>query len=235
MRTSFKIESLGVLILLFCLIIYTGCNKSENAPSNTGKQGTPFVEDVAPLALYYPLTAERLNNILNGNESLGLLYIYYCARTKPNPDSLADVLVLGLDTGVYLEDNSYTQLSSYRGKLVQIISSADPQEEYSFESDFTLNDIQAIFDYMIQNSDYFFNAEEYNGEQSWSDEYICIGGEVSVKNYCFCMSIDTPGNPGTYPIPAWAISKCVDEYPEPYHPLYGLFQLLENDFISQFE
>ena len=225
----------SVSIIMICLTTTMSCGKKEDEPSNTEKQRKSYDYINASMAQYYPLTADRLNNILNGNESCGIIVLHYSAWTQPYPNSEQDLLQLHLDAGTYLSENTYTQLSVYRGGLVKEIRSVNPPG-YSFhEKNFTPAEAQVIYDYMIAHSDYFFNAEEYDGEESWRGKNLCVGGPANNGNYCFCMSIQSPGNPGTYPIPAWAISKCVDEYPEQGTPLYGLFQILENDFIDEFE
>jgi hypothetical protein len=205
-----------VILALGCLMVF-GCQKSAEK-SNSDK--TDLSMEIHFIQEYYtPLDLATFNAILNDTQNISGIGIYY---SKPWA-----ILSIPVNNGSL--DNLFSEINSYQGELLQ--TSGTPLQSDAYSHDFSASEIQDIFDYLLQNSDYFFNGEEYEGIYPPPIEAITIFEPVCSGEYAFSLHIGFPNQM----VESWTIHKCIDEYPYPDHPLYVLFEMLENDFIPQFE
>ncbi|MFH1515592.1 MAG: hypothetical protein ABIG42_09055, partial [bacterium] len=183
---------------------------------------------------YTPLTHAKFQDIRNNVDLFTAVNISY--KKSVNPDQNGHNQFLSrfyLDAGDNFSSGYYNDISEYEGTLVYRDRTVPIEEEKLHV--FSKDDVDAIFDYLAINQEYFFDGAEYEGLDI---PYLSDGINICNENYTFTFSFSDPyfleeAFQEQY-FPAWAISKCVDEvYPD--SPLYGLFQILENDFISQFE
>jgi len=217
-KLAYHIFQFLVVITLGCLILL-GCQKSTEKSSS---DKTNLSNEIHFIQEYYsPLDVTTFNEILNDTQNFCGILIYY---SKPwaslsIPDNNGSL------------DNLFSDINSYQGELLQ--TSGTPLQSNAYAHNFTASEVQDIYDYLLQNSDYFFNGEEYEGIYPPPIEAITIFNPVCSDEYkyAFILHISQPNQM----VESWTIHKCVDEYPYPDHPLYDLFEMLENDFIPQFE
>ncbi|MBU1023391.1 hypothetical protein KKB99_03790 [bacterium] len=230
MKKILYVSSLNVLLLVcLCLLLNAlgGCNnlfknadlKIASMTKNTNKSQLVVVDNQ-----YYPLNVELLNDIRNGNFTFSDLYLGYSTFTP-----VSNQQIFNIGYGNFSGNFNFLDITEFDSGLYQ--SFHNPTVGY-LKHVFTHNEVDSILAFISspENSGYFFNAEEYNGlDIPYLNASICPND----RNFNFSLIFFKPE---TYPNQeCWAIFKCVDEYPSPEHPLYDLFQMLENDFISQFE
>lgn len=209
-------SSFLILIVVLCAISCNTVKKKVNVKSNLSAKG----DTISPQILYSPLTFDKFNDVMNGIDSLTSIHF---GHSNYQDDILHLDIVAGLHFPSLFED-----YLDYHGVIRQTIRS--PREFRYYEREFTPNEVEAVYDYLIDNSAYFFNNEEFDGIYpppipSIGGTYVFCSGK-----YDFSLEISDPDEP----FEVWAIAKCVDEYPAPDHPLYALFEMLEDDFIDQF-
>jgi hypothetical protein len=178
---------------------------------------------------YSPLTYENFSAIHNNNDEFKAFVISYMSKSNFDLNGVAkdrDSLLIQ-----YIKTKNPDHLNgevTYKGDLETINESMNTMNELFLKREFTPQEVEAIYKYIMDedNRDFFFDGSEYKGQ----DPYISPLAFICDGNYRFSLSIQNPNDRQS----SWAIHKCVDEYPAPDHPLYGLFQILENDFISKF-
>ena len=204
-----------VLTLGCCMLL--GCQKK--AERIDLKESSITSEITVALNYYSPLDASRFSAIINDTQHFGSIFIYY-----RNPSA---TLKLSLDTSNL--DNRFSDIELFQGELFQ--TGGIPPQSNVFSHDFSALEVQEIFDHISENSAYFFNGEEYEGLYPPPIETDSIYEPVCSDEYIFTLQILEPNQFDD----SWTIHKCLDEYPDVGHPLYNLFEMLEVDFISQFE
>lgn len=206
-----------ILILAIGIFIISGCQKNIERINLKNSS----VENVIKFTLEYhsPLDAARFSAIINDTQHISGIGISY---RKP-------WALFQCSYGEYKGNFLLSTINDYQGELLQ--TSGTPLQTTADTLDFSASEVQDIFDYLSQNSDYFFNGEEYEGIYPPPVEVYSSWTPLCSEQYIFCLQIGEPNEFDT----SWTINKCVDEYPSPDSPLYGLFELLEDDFISQFE
>ena len=184
--------------------------------------------------LFSPLTQQKVNDIRNaGSNFTDFEIFYYKAYNFDESGQPLEIQKVHFRSGDSFKVTTFNDISVFEGDLSHYDRSLPLMTEKT--ASFSKAEIETILNYLNANASYFFNHDEYNGQPEYlaSFDLMCRG------NYEFALEI---GDPIYFDqswhdpyFPAWAISKCVDEYPAPEHPLYGLFQILENDFIDEFE
>jgi hypothetical protein len=231
-----------ISILLLCSTLVSSCRSYESSKKETnatqhskahGKSGSlnstaDRSADVKSefYAEYTPLTLGKLQAIRSGTDEFHSIEITYSGLFGQQEQKRGS-LILNTEQPWVIKD--YTMVDVFDGLFIQR-NDDNIWEPVRFKGTFTKSDVNAIINYIENNSVYFFNHEEFNGETTILSETegLCSG------IYSFSITIIKPDViPGALYDYAWFIDKCVGEYPTPDHPLYGLFQMLENDFISQ--
>jgi hypothetical protein len=176
---------------------------------------------------YYPLTESILNEIRNGNQNHSLFNLEYETSTNE-----MDRLSFGFGYGNLRGDYSFPSTSEFEGGLYRLIDVEGSLSEKTDKKSFTFKEVSNLLDYISsnENKSYFFSGEEYDGKDI---PYQSALSYPDVKKYNLSIMFYKPKTDQNNE--CWAIFKCVDEYPAQGTPLYGLFQMLENDFITQFE
>jgi hypothetical protein len=234
------------ILLFIVLIILPSCrNNDEQNNSGSKQKNTKTITASSERAdggdempeyssLFTPLTEQKFQDVRDADDQFTDIYIVWDRRLNPDSRGIPQLICrLYLYAGNMLNLNSYDLVDNYEGNYITDDDTIPLTNEINHI--FTKLEIDSIFDYLELNADYFFNNAEYNGAATHlsSGEMMCNG------NYTFTLMIGDPlflnNSWQEQYYPSWAISKCIDEYPAPEHPLYGLFQILENDFIDEFE
>jgi len=216
--TKTNIYRIWQFILVFALGIFimTGCQK--NIERINLKKLSIANEIHFTLEYHSPLDAQRFNAVINDTQHFSDIGIWY---SKP-------WALFRCGAGKYMGNLTLSEINDYQGELLQ--TSGTPLQSTADTHDFSAMEVQDIFNYLSQNSDYFFYGEEYEGIYPPAVEAYSSWTPLCSDQYIFSLQISEPNQSDHL----WTINKCVDEvYPD--HPLYGLFELLEDDFISQFE
>lgn len=196
---------------------------NQSCQNNTDKLATAVVEEIK----YFPLTVSIFNEIRNGGQNISLFNLEYETSTNE-----MDRLSFGFRCGNLRGNFSFPSTAEFEGGLYKLTEIEGSLTEKTGKHNFTPSEVSNILDYVssIENRDYFFNGEEFIGKDI---PYVIASLFPDSKKYNFSIMFYKPETESDNE--CWAIFKCVDEYPEEGTPLYGLFQLLENDFITQFE
>ena len=104
---------------------------------------------------------------------------------------------------------------SREGRYLQYYMDTIPPIDETRENIYPNDGLDAIFNYLVLESDYFFDGTEFDG----SDPYDSDRMHVSEASYEFTMYFLKP-NDAYY---AWGISKCMDD---PDEELLGLIEIL---------
>lgn len=166
-----------------------------------------------------PLDAARFKSVINNSDHFSNLYISYSSP-------LGFLGVYG-KLPYYGFNFSISDIQNYEGEL---LTSRINRQSNAYSHKFTPSEMQVIFDYVSQNSEYFFNNREYEGKYPPPVLLTMLSEPLCSGSYVFSLKIGEPNKEEEL----WAIHKCMNEYPAPDHPLYGLFQMLDNDFITKF-
>ena len=136
-----------------------------------------------------------------------------------------------LDAGKRGISRYFNTIESYKGDYRHYLDYLEPPERVRHTADFTPAQLELIYNYLDADQsriDYFFSNEEFMGLDDPHDSQL---GDVLDRYFGFTLAFYKPDS--DYYI--WAISKCVDDYPEQGTPLHGLFEIIEDNFMSQFE
>jgi len=207
-----------LVVLALGFVMLFGCQKNTeklNSDKTNLSNEIHFIQEY-----YTPLDAARFNEILNDTQNFAGILIDY---GKPWAR-------LSFSAGEYNGNLLLSSVNEFQGELLQ--TSGTPLQSNAYTHNFSASEVQDIFDYLLQNSDYFFNGAEYEGIYPPPIEAITAYEPVCSGEYEFTLHIQEPNQVENN----WTIHKCVDEYPGgPDDPLYLLFEMFENDFIPQFE
>jgi hypothetical protein len=171
-----------------------------------------------------PLTFQKYTAIINSSEIMSDIHIWYFERETGTEKNLT------ISGGLTSLDTYFSSIESFSVHYSRSdTTTSPPSTVVDSRINFSQQDMQELLNYISLNNEYIFNSEEYEGLT------IPIESEPSINicndNFSFAMGFFDPGNHTN----VWAITKCMDERPQEGHPLYGLIQILERDFISKFE
>jgi len=199
-------SKLVILLVFFATCIYVcGC---MNYPFGYNKSNIK------------PFTYDNYVRFLKGDVKWKKCTIGYAwFEGKYGPGGLSDYKAISLVCPTYQK-----QTKSISPEVVfTSVGHTLPQEnkEHSF------SEVNVIFNYLDKYNDYFFNGDEFKGIR------LQDSGGVSpiflkMKSHMIALQVNVPDDK---PV-VWLISKSADE-PDPI--LQGLIDILEENFISQFE
>ena len=230
-----------IYLLFLMLFIMLSCN--NQLPKETEKANGIISKDASKIYRhkdgFSPLTYSKYNNIISNNDQFTDLDFTYARYLDPDPDGRpTKVDIFHLRAGDSLERCYFNSINEFDGEL-NIWDNNIPTKE-SYEKTFTVNDFNSILTYLNNHNDYFFNGYEYEG---LGTPPILVGNlRFTTKKYNIALAFYDPSmlSPGGYHgySPCWAFSKSSDhpEIPDdPDHILQGLIDIIETNFISQFE
>lgn len=189
---------------------------------------TVKLEQTSHYAEFLPLSFETADAVLTSNTPFSYISINYSNTLNPDPDSpFRDSIDLCLSTGYTGTSVLYNTIESFRGSLNREFQTSSPPVSQNLERTFSSSQIELILDYLlaVENQDYFFNAEEYEGLDI---PYEARGVHLKPGFRVFTLSIYEPESKTS----AWTMSKRIDD-PDPI--MQGLIDILEEHFIDEFE
>ena len=220
MKNLIKISILLLNALLLCSNLQS-CNKKNQEYPASKKQTQGKPAPPTHISFFVPLTYEKFQAIRNNNDQFSCINIAYISKDSTKWSRLY------LPAGDMGSTRYFSSLTKIEGGLSVELFNAPPPRHHGYDKTFTISDLNSILDYLAENSDYFFNGDEYSGlnlpVQS-TDVLICH------DNYSFGLAIYEPGSATN----AWGIHKCVHDPPGNDSPLHDLFEMLDDDFVSQF-
>jgi hypothetical protein len=214
-----KYSIISIIFLLVISISFTDCKSEKQFKSNI----TSECDINQSLALKSPLTYQKFISIINSNEIMSDFKIDYVENDS------GVIKILSISAGLTTKRIYFSSIESFYGRYSKDDTTVSPMTNLSSSVYFNQQEIQELLDYISLNHEYFFNAEEYEGLTIpyESEPYI----RVCKDNFIFALGSCEPGSATNI----WAITKCMSERPQEGHPLYGLIQIIERDFISKFE
>jgi len=245
-----KIFSLMFITIFMITLTSCGSSSVNGDESASNRKGTNenasneteeiFASDTANGVTatwgFSPLTYDIFLDFRNGSLEFTQFTLDY--RKYMNRDSNErprEYEFFGIIAGHYFKRTDMNSITEFGSGLVKIdninMTRENPRRYFSKE------EVDEIFNYLDANNGYFFNGEEF---EELDDPYITNTITMDWTDHTFTLIIPNtevldPSFQESY-VPAWAINKCIDEvdlYPD--HTLSGLFDLLEDNFISQFE
>lgn len=211
----------GYINILFIFLIITtlsfhifGC-KTRKSDVHTDK----FLEVKDRIS---PLTYEIFLDIKNNITPFSFIYLVY----QQNDGYY--ITQFQIPTGNISNTYYMNSFETFSGGLIKFHNDPTTIEKNEHGKQFSFDDVFLIINYLAQNHEYFFDGSEFSGLPIPYESTI---SDICNSNFNFILTFtDTDDGKDI-----WGIFKCLDEYPSPEHPLYGLFQILEEHFISQFE
>ena len=170
--------------------------------------------------LHEPLDSNMFTDFRSNNIYLNRIKIYI-NMTVLNPYS---------SKGCVIQSNPNHVVTFFNG-IVSYDASLNTYSSYSeehcyYENILLPNQLESLFTYLEQYSDFFFNNEEFEGLEL---PYLTEDLYFDAKNYDFALDIYDPSSLNG-PWLSYNINKSQDDLP-PDSELYGLFQILENDIV----
>ncbi|MCD6218537.1 hypothetical protein J7L05_11885 [bacterium] len=224
------------LCMIITILVFYGCGNNANVESKADKESERIVksESLPYVAIYSRLTYEKFQEIRDDTYPVSYISINYARLGNYDQYNRAqEVSKLSLKATLRKRTgNPFTLFIDYDGYYYYVRLDVTPDIYESKKHTFSANEINAIFDYLEENDneDYFFNGLEYTGlPQPYESPSVDFDDTENANQYV------TIGfrEPGTI-YNEWAISKSM--FADDPHPiLQGLIDILEDDFISQFE
>lgn len=208
--------------------------KSEDSDKSKSRQTDDTVTAKSEAShdhmAFLPLEVTQFQNITSSSTPFSVLSLDYRHVTiDQSGDKLTNSVIFSILYGRPRLPAYFNSVNELEGGL--IISDYENISEEIKNHTFTTSEINVIFNYLLANQSYFFNADEFDG---LTLPYITSNERIVGGNYEFVLVFYDPECDSLQYDLGWMISKATDEL-TPNHPLYGLVQLIENDFISQFE
>ena len=216
-----------ILLILMIPYIQQGCKRinDENKGILRNLVSSENKKEVnLPDNNHSPLAYDKYIALKSNTDTFSEMMLIYDKNNNNYHEDLT-IIAGNLTLAFYLD-----QIEVFEGHLGIRDWRTIPGTSEGYDRSFNIQDLALVFDYLEQHHDYFFDGAEYIGlEIPFVTPRTCICDLE--RNYKFSLLFFEPNGIDH----CWSIHKCVDEYPSPEHPLYGLFQLLEEHFISQFE
>ena len=228
-----------VLIVVFVLastILIPGC-KNEEVPDSQLQTRTASIvnnsESLAYIARYTWLTYSHYQDIIADNYSISTIAIEYAAHKNYDQyNSPQEVTGLALNSNIGRNGGLFSSHSIYKGDYQYYNLVGGGFDKLHLRRTFLSSEVNdLIFDYLEEgdNEDYFFNGNEYT-DNNLPIPYEHEGGPFGEGDNWVIISFREPGT--VYD--RWGISKSM--FADDPHPiLQGLIDILEDDFITQFE
>ena len=213
------------LFAVGCAINKKGPDSQTKPARVNGQQKTMIGRSVQ--SYYSSLTYDTLSSIRNGSLNFSSFTIYY-KSTGVGYNKQFFII----NYGNILGDFTFSSVPNFKSEFNNMVEESGQMVDKFYKHEFTNMEVSAILDYIStpENRTYFFNGDEYEGLEI---PYPHASISPPNKRFNFSLIFGEPQTGENYA--DWAIFKCVDEYPAPGTPLYGLYQMIENDFITQFE
>lgn len=215
-----------VIILLHYVRGYHDRNLQE---SDTATQKTKHQMKSPVKALpkfYAPLTFKKLESICNGSQIFSEMEVYYMSSVDG-----VNMQIISVDRNETREELVFAYDNLYKGTLETITEGTNKYQRAYYQKDFSDNEINKILEYISaeDNRAFFLGKDDCKGLARLRQ---IVSIRPPEKNYNFSLVFwvrRTRGNPG-----AWAIFQNVDKYPDKGTPLFGLYEMLQNDFCHKF-
>ena len=233
------------IILCHCLILSSlSCSAATNSSAQDREQRFSMMKQDAVeskdefthnyskvcdyVGSYSALTFTKFQDIRNGSDTFSTISITYRDLSEYNQNGEPlQLRLLDIDNGFAGVEQNINSIETYNVSLKRNCDPSLQLETGYFEADASPELVNEVFDYISlpANQAYFFNNDEFEGlEQPYSAPRIWIDD----GNYIFVVSFSETTDLAN----DWVISKCIDE---PNEIWQGLIDILEENFISQFE
>jgi hypothetical protein len=189
------------------------------------ERGFEFPEYVCAFS---PLTLDKFNDIKSDTEviyTISLSYHeFYNFDENGNP---LQAKILDVDGGIAGNASNFSEIDKYYIVFSKLNDRSLEEENREDDAECDAAGVVEVMNYLGApgNREYFFNGEEYSGLQL---PYMSDTGYINSDNYVFVLNF-TDINDVNH---CWVISKCIVE---PNEIWQGLIDILEENFISQFE
>jgi len=224
-----------LLLLIIVFSIYNFCCTNDKDTNYRGGEQSVMK---LPHKYYSPLTLSRFNDIINNKQMFDSFYMglgkqYNCDQ-EGEPVRVEGIVIQ--QKGPY--GKPFDSINDYIAVFSKQYEDL-PQEPDNYKNkrkEFSKNDVEIILAYLKNNSDYFFNNEEFQGisipyEVPTDGDYLCAKRKAC--QYVFLLEFFEPSangkDRGNY---AWVICKCQEK---PDIVFQGIIDIFEKKFISKFE
>ena len=231
-----KIFIVLIIVLIFVSTIFlSGCNNKEISDSHAQKGAAGSVRKIESLpyiARYTRLTYSHYMDIIADNYSISTVAIEYSTYKNFDQNNKAQEMS-GLAMNAFINANGdlFNAHTTYKG-VYQYFNLVGEFQKLHLKHTFSSSEVNdLIFDYLEEgdNEDYFFDGSEYTGLPIPYEHEGGSFGECEGDKYVI-ISFREPGTNHD----RWAIYKSM--FADDPHPiLQGLIDILEDDFIAQFE
>jgi hypothetical protein len=181
-----------------------------------------------PVGFYSQLSYDKIQDVLTSQDAFSTISIFFQQLTLGINGEPYIEKQLDLDTGFAGTVEYYNSVSNYRSNYQKWIESPFPGEDSSSSAEVSSTLVDEVFDYIClpANRAYFFSGDEFTG---LTQPYESPKTFINEDNYVFVIQIYYPND---HHRDCWVISKCINE---PNEIWQGLIDILEENFISQFE
>ena len=222
--------------LLLCIFsVNCGQNLNTDAKIDNDKRSVDLCESLPYVAIYSQLTYEKFQSVRADTDQIADISISfgYYKNYDQQYASAQEWMFLHMSASPTYRSgaslSTFTDIKgSYKYDRVDVTPEIHEKKKHVFSAS-AVNDL--IFDYLEEddNENYFFDGSEYTGlPQPYESPDIHIADME--HSYFVTIAFREPGTIYN----KWAISKSTDtENPDTI--LAGLIDILENDFIGQFE
>jgi hypothetical protein len=225
---------------IMSMLIFISCNANQNnigkdadekkdnnpSPKTTDKQneGKQTQSYIYPKTFEIePLTYNNYTSIRNNQESFSTLII----EIEKETDDPFVRYVSHFHCKQLAGSHHYSDCTVFKGVLTSLKEPYGPDADCYYEVEFDGEEMEEILSYLEANHEYFFNNEEFNGLDI---PFIVQRNYIDAKNYNFRLYVHEPNPSMEDNFHIKLINKYTDEL-VPETPLYGLFQIWEDQFL----
>jgi hypothetical protein len=206
---------------------------SPNQLSSQFKSGSD--EKLQNNLALYPLAYEKYQQLLNSENQISEIWISYSMLVDNDPSGNSPPTSsknLDMIVGKIRKAINFSSISEYKANYSYVNYSTG--QNIADERTFAPSNLEAIYDYLDEKHQYFFNHDEFGNQPVIITDTIWL----NPKKYSFTLAFFDPSDTSLEHDKAWVISKSSDNpssQDDPDHILQGLIDILETNFISQFE
>lgn len=200
-------------------------SEEDNIVSKNDDQKSDWLP--TPVYTREPMTSEYFNNFLDSTESfsdIGFVYMLGYDPEFPNEPQKWIRISIDVKTGIdenYLLNQSLQEIEVFNGIYY------DGIEWKSYKCSLSQENVMPIFHFIQGNADFYFNAVEYNGEESLD---YALERSFGHEDY-ISMSIFQPDQPAYETGTSKTFCKGWDPGDDPPEELLPLINYLEETII----
>lgn len=233
-------KRINLWVLLFICFLtsaawlsFGGCQQETDRSSSGEKENSDKITDsFLPeyVGKYHRLTYDKFMAIRNNTDMISQVYIIYSTNSDYEHYGMPqEYRAMDLQISFNRNGTPLSSYEAYNGTYTSDNFTVTPPEKLKLEHTFLSAEVDShLYNYLETHHGYFFDGAEFIPV---GNPYNSPGIHIEGGNFAFTMSFRIPGTLDE----SWTISKTTGtDEPAPDSVMYGLIDIMETNFISQF-